>query len=302
MRMVLRAGRERGRREEGAAFGARLAGDGEATGERGVLGVEAVGRGDVALGGAGGGEDGLGAGEAVDAVVDADGAVRNGDRPLEVVWALGFLEDQDVLEDSDDGLSEQERDDAEAEVPEGRRVELLVRGEGASDGPGAVFGGDGPVAAPPVGDELPLAGLDDPAEVERGGVAEGGAEAAALLEREEDRFITDKAITLLITLKNVWKNAIVNMLREWNNDVSINENKLVSGIVNGKNNIAPSVTNIVFDNAASLEVLLPLILAINAVIVVPILEPITRAIALDNAIDSLDTYNSCTIPINAPED
>ena len=148
--------------------------------------METVGGGDVALGGAGGVDDGFGAGQAGDAVLDPDGPAVEGNSSLEGVRTLRLLEDKDVLEEADDGFAEEERDDAESKVLERRRIEFLVRREWSADCPSTVRRRDGPVTGPPVGDELLLAGPDDPAEVERGGVAGTDAEASALLEREED--------------------------------------------------------------------------------------------------------------------
>ena len=101
---------------------------------RDVFGMEAVGGGDMAFGSARGGVDGFAAGESVDAVLDADGVSRDGNGALERVGTLRLLEDEDILEESDDGLAEQERDDAETEVLEGGRIKLLVRGQRAADG------------------------------------------------------------------------------------------------------------------------------------------------------------------------
>ena len=84
--------------------------------QRRVLRLETVRRRDVAFGSAWGEKYGFGAGDPVNAVLYADHTVSDGNRSLEGVWALGLLEDQDVLEKADDGLSEKERDDAESEV------------------------------------------------------------------------------------------------------------------------------------------------------------------------------------------
>lgn len=73
-----------------------------------ILGMETVGGGDVALGSAGGGEDGFGSGQTRDAVFNAKSVAIEDDFSLKRIRALRFLEDEDVFEESYDGLAEEE--------------------------------------------------------------------------------------------------------------------------------------------------------------------------------------------------
>lgn len=73
----------------------------------------------MTLGSAGSGEDGFRPGKSGDAVFDAKSVAIGDDFSLERIRALRFLEYEDVFEESYNGLAEQERNDAEAEVLEG---------------------------------------------------------------------------------------------------------------------------------------------------------------------------------------
>lgn len=104
---------------EGVAGEGGLALDDGGAGKVEVFGMEGVGAGDMAFGGARCGKEGFGAGAAGDGVAQDKGIALHRDCALEGIGTLGLFEDHNLLEEADEGLAEDEAQDAQGDVHEG---------------------------------------------------------------------------------------------------------------------------------------------------------------------------------------